>query len=623
MGKRGELFRHILNSARFIGPKRSQMALEFMMTYGWAIMVAMVAVSAIAYFGVLDPGRFFPTACVLESGIGCTDFKVNEGNLVLVIKDARGEDITINSITTNNCTGSASGSLKNGEQGVFIVDGCRNTPNAKFVSDVNLTYTSDSGLVHNKIGRIVGKVEAGGATPPSVPSAPTGLSAVAGIGTVSLSWNAPSNNGGSSITSYKVYKGTTSNGESYFAASALTSYIDNSVTNGQRYYYQVSAVNLVGESNKSNEANTLPCNPNVIVTYGTWSSCSVTCGGGTQTRTNVNQCGQNVIETQSCNTQCCPVNGGWSSWGSWSGWGSCSVSCGSGTQSRTRSRTCTNPSPSCGGAGCAGSSTETETQSCEGSGCTCTPRSQTYNSPGAYTFTVPPHCTSVTVKAWGGGGGSRGPYWREGRGGGGGFAQSTFAATSGTQHVIWVAGGGSGQSGGFGGGGSGGNAGYNAGYGSGGGGASIFFAAGSSTRLVVGGGGGGGGGTADADCGTNNADSDGGGVGQSGNSGCCGSSGGGVGSYTSDGGPASGGAGSSGGGGGGGGGGGSGGSGGNGPNYCSGGGGGGGQNYGQSTQDGNGPTPGGTGMPGYDGTAGLGNQGGGAGNRGLIIISWS
>ncbi len=54
------------------------------------------------------------------------------------------------------------------------------------------------------------------------------------------------------------------------------------------------------------------------------------------------------------------VDGGWSSW---SGWSACSVSCGGGTQTRT----CTNPVPLCGGADCAGASTETQscnTQSC-------------------------------------------------------------------------------------------------------------------------------------------------------------------------------------------------------------------------------------------------------------------
>ena len=52
-----------------------------------------------------------------------------------------------------------------------------------------------------------------------------------------------------------------------------------------------------------------------------------------------------------------PTNGGWS------GWSSCSNSCGSGTQSRT----CTNPTPACGGSACSGSSS----QACVGSsGCT-------------------------------------------------------------------------------------------------------------------------------------------------------------------------------------------------------------------------------------------------------------
>ena len=62
---------------------------------------------------------------------------------------------------------------------------------------------------------------------------------------------------------------------------------------------------------------------------------------------------------------CTPINGGWSGW---SGWSSCSVSCGGGTQSRTR--TCNSPSPNNCGAACSGSTTES--QSCNTQSC-CTP----------------------------------------------------------------------------------------------------------------------------------------------------------------------------------------------------------------------------------------------------------
>ena len=52
---------------------------------------------------------------------------------------------------------------------------------------------------------------------------------------------------------------------------------------------------------------------------------------------------------------CTPINGGWSSWGA------CSVECGGGTQTRT----CTNPSPECGGADCIGSTSQScNTQPC-------------------------------------------------------------------------------------------------------------------------------------------------------------------------------------------------------------------------------------------------------------------
>ncbi len=94
----------------------------------------------------------------------------------------------------------------------------------------------------------------------TVPSAPQNLQATAGDGYVKLTWSPPSDNGGSSITNYKIYRGTSSGGESYLAqvGGSTTTYTDNSVTNGVTYYYYVTAVNSVGESDKSNEVSATP-----------------------------------------------------------------------------------------------------------------------------------------------------------------------------------------------------------------------------------------------------------------------------------------------------------------------------------------------------------------------------
>ena len=47
---------------------------------------------------------------------------------------------------------------------------------------------------------------------PSVPGAPTGVTATAGNGSASVSWTAPSNTGGSALTKYTVTYATAGNG---------------------------------------------------------------------------------------------------------------------------------------------------------------------------------------------------------------------------------------------------------------------------------------------------------------------------------------------------------------------------------------------------------------------------
>lgn len=51
--------------------KKGQAALEFLMTYGWAILVVLAAIGALAYFGVLNPSNFLPDQCLGSTGFGC------------------------------------------------------------------------------------------------------------------------------------------------------------------------------------------------------------------------------------------------------------------------------------------------------------------------------------------------------------------------------------------------------------------------------------------------------------------------------------------------------------------------------------------------------------------------
>lgn len=92
----------------------------------------------------------------------------------------------------------------------------------------------------------------------SPPTAPLSLQAVPGDALVTLQWQEPASDGGSAITSYRVYRGAASGSETFLDTSPYFWYSDTAVSNGVTYYYEVSAVNADGEGPRSGEANATP-----------------------------------------------------------------------------------------------------------------------------------------------------------------------------------------------------------------------------------------------------------------------------------------------------------------------------------------------------------------------------
>ena len=86
------------------------------------------------------------------------------------------------------------------------------------------------------------------ATPATVPSAPTNLTATAGNTTVKLDWDDPGagDDGGSAITGYEVSR---DNGNNWVITSSTDSSFNvTGLTNGTRYTFRVRAVNAIGNS---------------------------------------------------------------------------------------------------------------------------------------------------------------------------------------------------------------------------------------------------------------------------------------------------------------------------------------------------------------------------------------
>ena len=101
----------------------------------------------------------------------------------------------------------------------------------------------------------------GAPPPPVAPGAPTNLQAVPGDAAVSLTWTAPSSDGGVPLTGYKVYRGVNGGAKSLLTTVGVapTSFQDSGLTNGSLYAYEVSAVNQAPlEGPRSNEASATP-----------------------------------------------------------------------------------------------------------------------------------------------------------------------------------------------------------------------------------------------------------------------------------------------------------------------------------------------------------------------------
>jgi titin len=96
----------------------------------------------------------------------------------------------------------------------------------------------------------------------SPPGAPTGLSATAASATsISLSWNAPSNNGGSPVVGYKIeVKNGTASYQTLVSSTqnATTKYTHTNLKTDITYYYRVYAINSAGLSVASTEASATP-----------------------------------------------------------------------------------------------------------------------------------------------------------------------------------------------------------------------------------------------------------------------------------------------------------------------------------------------------------------------------
>ncbi len=140
--------------------------MEFIMTYGWAILAVTVVIGALVYFGVFSPSRLLPEQCTFPADLSCVGKALADpstGYLTFALANNVGYRIEIlDTISgTENCASpvliSVSGdgqNISHNGQATLVVN-CGTIAAGRFKADLTVNYLNTyNGLDYPATGGI-------------------------------------------------------------------------------------------------------------------------------------------------------------------------------------------------------------------------------------------------------------------------------------------------------------------------------------------------------------------------------------------------------------------------------------------------------------------------------------
>lgn len=87
--------------------KRAAGILELFMTYGWAILVVVIILGTLLYFGILERSELLPSKCYISDNFKCSDHRIDLDNqrVNLRITNSRDQGIMITKIKLSDVEG--------------------------------------------------------------------------------------------------------------------------------------------------------------------------------------------------------------------------------------------------------------------------------------------------------------------------------------------------------------------------------------------------------------------------------------------------------------------------------------------------------------------------------------
>jgi len=133
--------------------KKGQAAMEFLMTYGWAILIAIIAIAALIAFGVLNVGRTSANVCTLSAPLSCKGSSASATNgtgIGIDVYNGGDEAITVTKIDIVGSGGNAGQTCTSGvltteilaesDEPIMNIIDCTLIEGSKFKGTISVSY---------------------------------------------------------------------------------------------------------------------------------------------------------------------------------------------------------------------------------------------------------------------------------------------------------------------------------------------------------------------------------------------------------------------------------------------------------------------------------------------------
>jgi hypothetical protein len=160
---------------------KAQSAMEYLVTYGWAILIISIVLGAIFSLGLLNPNTFVNSQCIFPAEFSCLSSSMDSsGNLIINLMQSTTAPINITAIGCNSNATIANMLTFNGPQQKFLpigtnitISGNTMTPLKCYTGNVVATigvgtlfkgyvivnYTDlQTGFPHTSIGTLIQKI---------------------------------------------------------------------------------------------------------------------------------------------------------------------------------------------------------------------------------------------------------------------------------------------------------------------------------------------------------------------------------------------------------------------------------------------------------------------------------